>query len=212
MINLKKAPIGTIVLFFSFILLLAVIFLIQQPTQKNIPKDLIAVLRPHTTLLKPFNLIDHNEQDFTKNNLKNKWSFVFFGYTNCPDICPTTLFTLKQINEALKNDLQAASNIQFIFVSIDPERDKSNDLKKYVTYFNKDFIAVTGTADNINSFAKQFSAAYIKEKTNIAGEYLMSHASSIFLVDPKTRLVASFSPPHNSSIIKSQYLKIHNMF
>jgi len=212
MANLKKAPIGTIVLFISFLLLLAVIFLIQQPVRKNIPKDLIAVLRPHTTLLKTFTLTDHNEQAFTKNNLKNKWSFVFFGYTHCPDICPTTLFTLKQINKSLKKHPQATSNIQVIFVSIDPKRDNPKNLKKYVTYFNKDFIAVTGSADNINSFAKQFSAAYIKEETNTSGEYLMSHASSIFLVDPKMRLVASFSPPHDSATIKSQYLKIHNMF
>jgi len=170
------------------------------------------VLRPHTTLLKTFTLTDHNEQAFTKNNLKNKWSFVFFGYTHCPDICPTTLFTLKQINKSLKKHPQATSNIQVIFVSIDPKRDNPKNLKKYVTYFNKDFIAVTGSADNINSFAKQFSAAYIKEETNTSGEYLMSHASSIFLVDPKMRLVASFSPPHDSATIKSQYLKIHNMF
>lgn len=212
MINLKKSPIGTIVLFISFILLLAVVFLVQQPTRTNIPKDLIAVLRPHVMPLKTFTLIDHNEQVFTKTNLKNKWSFIFFGYTNCPDICPTTLFTLKQINKTLKKHPQATSNMQVIFVSVDPERDKPQDLKKYITYFNKDFIAVTGTADNINSFAKQFSAAYFKEKSDTPGEYLISHASSIFLVDPKTRLVASFSPPHETATIASQYLRIHNMF
>ena len=207
-----KSPKGTFVLFISFIVLLAVIFLTQQPRQSNIPKDLIAVLRPHAVPLKDFTLVDHNEHDFKSINLKDKWSFVFFGYTNCPDICPTTLVTLKNIYKELKRNPQATSKIQVIFVSVDPERDNAKDLGKYVKYFNKEFIALTGTAKTINDFAKQFSAAYFKEKPTSPGEYLVSHASSIFLVDPKTSVIASFSPPHDTATITAQYLKIHGMF
>ena len=207
-----KSPKGTFVLLISFIVLLAVIFLIQQPKQSNIPKDLIAVLRPHVVPLKDFTLVDHNEQDFKNINLKNKWSFVFFGYTHCPDICPTTLVTLKHIYNLLKKHPLAAANMQVIFVSVDPERDNAKDLGKYVKYFNKDFIALTGTTEAIKNFTQQFSAAYFKEKPTSPGEYLVSHASSIFLVNPKIGVVASFSPPHDTETIAAQYLKIHAMF
>lgn len=208
----NKLPKGIFILFLSFLILLSVVFFIQQPKQNNIPKDLIAVLRQHVIPLKTFTLTDNNEQDFKNINLENKWSFVFFGYTHCPDICPTTLVSLKHIYKALKKYPQAAKNMQVIFVSVDPVRDNAKDLDKYVKYFNKDFIALTGTEKSINHFTKQFSAAYFKEKPTASGEYLISHASSIFLVDPKTNVIASFSPPHDTATITTQYLKIHAMF
>lgn len=206
----NKLPKGTIVLFISFLLLLSLVLLLQQPKQPDIPKDLMAVLRPYVIPLKDFTLVDHNEQDFKNINLKDKWSFVFFGYTHCPDICPTTLVSLKHIYKALKKYPQA-ENMQVIFVSVDPERDNAKVLGKYVKYFNKNFIALTGSTKNINQFAKQFSAAYFKDKPTAPGEYLVSHASSIFLVNPKTNIVASFSPPHSPATITSQYLKIQSM-
>ena len=188
------------------------VFVLLPATKKIIPEDLIAVLRPDAIPLQPFTLIDNNEQVFTNKNLKGNWSFIFFGYTHCPDICPTTLLTLKKINKLLKKNHKTASNIQVIFVSIDPERDKPEDLKKYITYFNKEFIAITGHTDKLNNFTRQFSAAYFKEASDNTDDYLMSHTSSIFLVDPKMRIIASFSPPHDVETITSQYLKIHNMY
>lgn len=208
----NKLPKGTIVLFISFLLLLSLVFLLQQPKQPDTPKDLVAVLRPYVIPLKDFTLVDHNERNFKNINLKNKWSFVFFGYTHCPDICPTTLVSLKHIYKALEKHPEVAANTQVIFVSVDPERDNAKDLGKYVKYFNKDFIALTGSIENINYFAKQFSAAYFKEKPTAPGEYLVSHASSIFLVNPKTNIVASFSPPHSAATITAQYLKIQGMY
>lgn len=208
----KTFPKGTIFLFASFLFFLAFVFIIQSPAKKTIPKDLIAVLRPLAIPLKPFTLIDKNEQVFTNKDLTGKWSFVFFGYTYCPDICPTTLMTLKQINKTLKKYPNVASDFQVVFVSIDPERDKPKKLAEYIEYFNKEFIAVTGEADNLDKFSRQFSAAYIKEASETPGDYVMSHTSSIFLVTPKMNIVASFSPPHSAETIASQYLKIHGMF
>lgn len=211
----KDFPKGTLILFISFIFLFIVIYLsltsIQPSTQKTIPIDLLAVLRPIATPIQPFTLIDQNAESFSKERLKGKWSFVFFGYTYCPDVCPTTLHILKKVNDTLKKDSKTASDMQVIFVSVDPERDTPEILKKYTAYFNKKFIAVTGMTDNIFKFAKQFSAAYMKEPAKKSGDYLVSHTSSIFLVDPQMRIVASFSPPHYSSTITEQYLKIHEM-
>lgn len=212
MISKKEFPKGTVILFISLIALLAIIYLSMSPGIKSIPQDLIAVLRPHAIPLQPFTLIDKDKQLFTTQQLKGKWNFVFFGYTYCPDICPTTLSTLKQINNTLKKQNIDTSDMQVIFVSIDPDRDKPEMLAKYVAYFNKDFIAVTGSADDLLQFSRQFAAAYIKEKSNTSGDYLISHTSSIFLVDPNIRIIASFSPPHNAETISDLYLKIHDMF
>lgn len=207
----KEFPKGTILLFASFVFLLFFVFISQPPTKKYVPKDLMAVMRPIAIPLKPFKLIAHNEQAFTNTNFKNKWSFVFFGYTHCPDICPTTLVTLKHINKALEKYPQAKSDFQVVFVSVDPERDTPKGLASYVSFFNKDFTAITGSSENLMTFAKQFSAAYIKETSDAEGDYLMSHTSSIFLVNPKQELVASFSPPLSSETITEQYVKIHNL-
>jgi len=208
----KEFPKGTIVLFVSLIALIGIFFISQSKIKNTIPPELIAVLRPNAAPLQPFTLIDHNEQAFTRKNIKGKWSFLFFGYTHCPDVCPTTLHTLKQIKTALMKNPQTASDMQVIFVSVDPERDKPELLKKYTTYFDKNFIAVTAPGNKLLKFSKQFAAAYIKEPTTTPGEYLISHTSSIFLIDPQMRIVASFSPPHYAATITSQYIKIHEMF
>lgn len=202
---------SAVLLLALLIFITAFVFFIQGPAKQVIPKDLIAVMRPIATSLKPFELIDKNKKTFNLHNLKGKWSFVFFGYTHCPDICPTTLHVLKQINKALEKYPQAKNDFQVIFVSVDPERDTPKGLGEYVSYFNKDFIGITGSSESLLSFAKQFSAAYIKEPAEKSGDYLVSHTSSIFLVTPEQKLVASFSPPLVAETITEQYVKIHSM-
>ena len=156
--------------------------------------------------------MDQKGQAFTEKRLKGKWSFIFFGYTYCPDICPTTLSTLKQVNNAIKEKSPSASDMQVIFVSVDPKRDKPETLAKYTAYFSQEFTAVTGYTESLLDFSRQFGAAYIKEPTDSADNYLISHTSSIFLVDPKMRIIASFSPPHDAETITLQYLQIHDLF
>jgi len=212
MVNKKEFPKGTIILFASLLVLLILIYINQSATKRTIPQDLIAVLRPDAVPLQPFMLIDQSGEPFTEKRLKGKWSFVFFGYTHCPDICPTTMSILKQVNNALKDKHQLASDIQVIFVSVDPQRDNPETLKKYIAFFNPKFTAVTGYADPLAKFSRQFGAAYINEATDASNNYLVSHTSSIFLVDPYARIVASFSPPHDVETITSQYLQIQALF
>jgi len=212
MVNVKNLPKGTIILFISFIILIIAIYFLRVPAKQSIPQELIAVLRPLATPIQPFTLTDQNKNVFTEKNITGKWSMLFFGYTHCPDVCPTTLHTLQKINKSLQKNATITSKMQTIFVSVDPERDKPDILKKYTQYFNKDFIALTGENENLHRFIKQFAAAYIKEPPTAPGEYLISHTGSIFLVDPKMRIVASFSPPHNAKTIVSQFLKIQNIY
>jgi protein SCO1/2 len=208
----KEFPIGTIILFLSGVALLIVASITLSPPQKTVPQELIAVLRPHATPLLPFTLTDQNGDLYTEQQLKGKWSFFFFGYTYCPDICPTTLSTLKLMINELKKDPNTASDMQIIFVSVDPDRDTPELLARYMEYFGPEFTGMTGFPNNLYDLAKQFGAAYIKEAETAPGIYLVSHTSSIFLVDPQVRVVASFSPPHNHETITSQYRQIRELF
>jgi len=208
----KSFPTGTLVLFLSFIMLLTVAWLTLSPSSKPVPKELIAVLRPQPVPLRPFTLTDQYGQLFTTERLKQKWSFVFFGYTYCPDICPTTLSTLARVIRGLKKTPEMASGMQIVFVSVDPDRDKPETLARYMEYFGKEFTGLTGFPNELHDFARQFGAAYIKEKEATPGDYLVSHTSSIFLVDPQMRIVAAFSPPHDDKTITDLYRKIHDLF
>jgi len=204
-------PYGTLVLFLFWGLLIAAVFYWMLPG-RTVPPELQAVLRPVPKPLHAFELTDQYRQPFNLERLKGKWSFVFFGYTYCPDICPTTLSTLTGVLKQLHAGSQDRSSIQVVFVSVDPQRDTPEVLEDYLKYFNKGFQGVTGTQQGIDSLARQFGASYMKEPETAPGEYLVNHASSIFLVDPHGQLIAAFSPPHNPDTIVDQFRRIRSLY
>ena len=102
--------------------------------------------------------------------------------------------------------------MQVVFISVDPDRDSSEKLADYVTYFDKDFIGTTADKIKIDKVTQQFGAGYIADPETSAGVYNVSHTSAIFLVDPYGRLVATFSQPHQAATITSQYKKIRKYF
>ncbi|NOQ89150.1 MAG: hypothetical protein GQ550_09520 [Gammaproteobacteria bacterium] len=207
----KKIPIGTIVIFGFFLLVMAVTYVMTKPPER--PAELEGVFRPDFRLLHPFKLTDHNNTVFDERNLLDKWSFVFFGYTSCPDVCPATLYVLSSVHGLLVDETgKIPDDMQVVFISVDPARDTPEKLADYITYFNKDFIGTTADKTEIDKLALQFGAGYIIEEETSPGEYNVAHTSAIFLVDPFGRLVASFSQPHQPSTIVSQYKKIRTYF
>ncbi|MDH5611494.1 MAG: SCO family protein [Gammaproteobacteria bacterium] len=171
----------------------------------------MGVLRPDPRQLKSFELIDQNGKVINQQMFKNKWSFVFFGYTSCPDICPTTLHTLNSVIAMLaKNDNKLLLDAQVVFVSVDPERDTVAMLADYMAFFNRDFIGITGDKKNIDNITQQFGAGYMMDEEIAPGQYQVSHTSAIFLVTPDNKLVAAFSQPHIPGTIVSQYKKIRD--
>ena len=172
------------------------------------PQELFGVLRPEPKPLTSFKLIDQNRTPFNKERLLDKWTFLFFGYTYCPDICPSTLSVLSMVYNELDEGTGEKGETQVLFVSVDPERDTPEKLSGYMAYFNKEYIAVTGEKSDIDSFAQQNGARYILEQETSPGEYLVSHTSAIFLIGPQARLVATFSQPHDAATILEQYRKI----
>lgn len=154
----------------------------------------MTVLEPASPLPE-FRLHDQNNQVFDRARLQGKWSYVFFGYTHCPDICPTTLVVLRDVQKISGGKEQG---VQYIFVSVDPERDKAATLKNYVPYFHPEFIGATGDQSELMQLTRAVGAYYeIGKPRN--GTYEVHHSAAIFLIDPEARLRALFAGPHDAA-------------
>ena len=130
----------------------------------------------------PFQLVDQDRQPQDQSLLKGRWSAVFFGFTYCPDVCPTTLQTLGAASRLMGAE---AKDLQIIFVSVDPERDTPDKLKAYLASpgFPKGVIGLTGSQDQVTQIAKAYRVYFAKEGS---GEtYLVNHTSLIYLMNPK---------------------------
>ena len=137
----------------------------------------------------PFKLIDQNGHTVTNTALEGKWLLVYFGYTHCPDACPTAL---NNIALAL-SDLGADKNeVRPVFITIDPERDTAPVMKDYVSAFDAPILALTGSDAAIAQAAKEYRVYYAKHPEP-GGDYSMDHTSIIYVMDPKGRFTASFS-------------------
>ncbi len=127
----------------------------------------------------PFNLVTMDGQPFTENDLRATPALLFFGFTHCPDVCPTTLYEL----DGWLNQLGAdAENIKAYYITVDPERDTQEIMKTYVGNVSKHIIGVTGTPDNIAAMVKSFHV-YAKKVPGEDGDYTMDHTASVFLLD-----------------------------
>lgn len=140
--------------------------------------------------INPFTLTDGDGQPFTPANLAGHWTFLFLGYTYCPDICPTTLADLRSAYPELK---RIAPSSQVLFVSADPQRDDSARLKRYTAFFQPEFKAATAPHNQLFPFVRNLGLVYsIVEHEG--KEYLIDHSASIVLIDPAGKLVAVFRP------------------
>ena len=118
-------------------------------------------------------------------DFKGRVTVVFFGFTQCPDVCPTTMLELAQVKKALGPDGQ---RVQGVFVTIDPERDTPEVLKAYVSNFSPDFVALRGDAEETKAAAKQFKVFYAKVPGKAEGSYTMDHTAGSYVFDAQGRL------------------------
>jgi protein SCO1/2 len=174
---------------------------------QNKPRDIPQVeglLWPDPPSLEPIQLLDHEDEPFTLEQLRGRWSLLFFGFTSCPDICPSTLDSLSRVHENLQtHDLYTRTG-QVVFVSVDPERDSSSRLHDYVKYFHKDFIGVTGTDSELRKLTSKLGVLYIKVAES-SEHYSVDHSAGIFFIDPALRLVSVVTPPHSMSEIVRRF-------
>ncbi|RJQ43555.1 MAG: SCO family protein [Nitrospiraceae bacterium] len=168
--------------------------------------------------LPSFSLTDHNGIEFTQWGLSRKWTFMFFGYTFCPDVCPMALVDLNYIygNLIEKGDLveeKFGVGTQVVFISVDPGRDTVNNLKEYIAHFNENFIAATGKPDVIDSLTRPIGVAYrLVPGKDPENNYYIDHSASFLLIDPLGRLRAYFSPPHKPAQIAEDFRKLRNKY
>ncbi len=137
----------------------------------------------------PFNLIDQNGQPFSDKDLKGKSFLVFFGFTHCPDVCPTTLF---EISEILRNLGQEADHTAALFISVDPERDTPQAMRDYLASFDPHIRGLTGDAAALTAVAKAYRVYYKKVPLE-GGDYTMDHTAIVYLMDKEGRFVAPFN-------------------
>jgi protein SCO1/2 len=136
-----------------------------------------------------FTLTDQDGKTVTDADFKGKPMLVFFGYTHCPDVCPTTLFEVSEVLRALGND---AGKAQALFITIDPERDTAPVMKDYLSSFDPHLRGLTGTVDAITSAEKGYRV-YAKKVPGENGEYTMDHTALVYLMDKEGRFVAPFN-------------------
>jgi len=178
--------------------------MVSRHQEANAPANpgIEGLLWPSPRTLMPFTLTDHLGNPFGLEQLSGKWSFLFFGYTHCPDACPMTLAVLKNFDEKLAGE-NAAKDVQVVFVSVDPARDTREQMANYIHYFNDKFIGLIGTEEQITALAQQLGALFYKADNN--ENYAMDHSVSIFLIAPDRTWVGLFSPPHQADDLLARY-------
>ena len=163
-----------------------------------IPENFPGTVLPEGRELPPFELIDDQGRPFGPEQLKGKWTFMFFGYTHCPDVCPTTLSVLKQVRDGLVAAGESVDDVAFVFVSVDPARDSVEHLQEYVEYFDPAFIGVTGTPEALAAFTRPLGAIFVRVRGSSEDNYLVDHTAAVYLLDPEGRFKALLSTPHQA--------------
>ena len=155
--------------------------------------------------LKEFVLIDQNSDTFDLSSLKGKWSFLFFWFTHCPDICPSTLVSLSKLREQITKGINGTKNVQFVFISVDPKRDTVITLKQYTNYFDPSIIGVTGTELELRNLTQQLDAKFEVESAPDKNSYQVYHTSAVFLINPQGQYTALLTPPFDISPISRRF-------
>ena len=156
-----------------------------------------------------FELIDQNNQTFNSESLRGNWTILFFGYTNCPDVCPTTIYKLAEVKNDVNQNLPS-KNFNTVLVTLDPDRDTPERLDEYIGYFDESMLGVTGTYKNIQSFSSNLSVYY--QRINKDGGYDFNHTASIFVFNQDGSLFATMSPATSVSELRDDFYTILNNF
>jgi protein SCO1/2 len=137
----------------------------------------------------PFQLTDQNGKTVTDKDLKGKPTLIFFGYTHCPDVCPTSLFEISEVMRALGKD---ASRVNAVFMSVDPERDTQAIMKDYLSSFDPHLEGLSGDPAEVEKVIKSYRV-YAKKIPGKDGDYTMDHTALIYLMDREGRFVSPFN-------------------
>ena len=156
-----------------------------------------------------FNFFTANGAEFKKSNLKGKWTLMYFGFTRCPDECPTTMYQMSKLVKVLREKEFPLEDKQWVLVSIDPERDSPDDIDKYAKGFDQDFIGVVNSRPMLLSLATQLSVNNIMPSGNAMDHsHLDNHVNNIILLNPNGEFAGIFRPPFDISRLSLTYQSV----
>ena len=170
------------------------ILLVGCYQSEPVPTKAATIVNPPMPLAE-FSLIQHNGAAFNNSTLQGKWTLMFFGFTFCPDVCPTTLQSLTLSLQKIKQS--GIENVQVVFVSVDPARDTPERLEEYLAHFDENFIGVTGEITNIESFTQSIGVVFAHNPPDESGYYAVDHTTVILMINDKAELGGISSAPHN---------------
>ena len=176
------------------------------------PHAVPAPVTDNATILQPprvidaLDLLDADGRPFTAASLRDHWTVVFFGFTHCPDVCPTTLTVMSQMKKQLA-DLPATQQPRVMLFTVDPERDTPERLREYVRFFDPSFGAATGTAEGVRQAAAAFAVPFAKV-TLPQGGYTMDHGAGVFFVGPDGAVQAYSSPPLRAESLARDFRRL----
>ena len=151
----------------------------------------------------PFRLIDQNGKAVTDQDMKGKPFLVFFGFTHCPDVCPTTLFDVSEVMRSLGPD---ADRTAALFITVDPERDTPTSMKDYLGSFDPHLRGLTGDVDALAKVAKEYRVYYKKVPLD-GGDYTMDHTAIVYLMDKDGHFVSPFSLKRKPDVAAAELRK-----
>ncbi len=179
-------------------------------TDSELPQYKIATVLTPAATLNDFKLVSSTGKMFEPASFLGNWTLLFFGYSRCPDICPSTLVMVKQLFKDYA-ELNASQKISFVFVSLDPQSDSTEALGQFLNKFDPRFIGLTGDAQEIDALAKSCRVHSFPEISSKTSKQTIDHSASLLLINPEGRLHAIFSPPYTAlGIAEDMHKLIHS--
>ena len=215
---------STVLLCLGFITIVVGMFVISVTRTPQLSDEELRAagvfLLPQPRALAEFQLQDQFGENFVLENLENKWTFIFFGFTNCPDICPTSMAELGRAERALHNaDDMAEHPLQGVRVSVDPDHDTPDRLGKYAEAFSPRFLGVSGERESLVALTQQVNVAFAKVPMPMARQapgsepgYTVDHTGNLVIINPRGHYHGFIKLPHKSETIRLTYQTLAAQF
>lgn len=202
----------TLAVLFSAVILVFVLVIARQtilagPQEPTPAPELSAIntyVYDQSRPLTDFSLLDEHGDPFTPDDLKGRWTFAFVGYTNCPDICPAAMATLRKTETLLPASLPQP---EYLLITADPEHDTPQQLRDYLGFFGDNFQGATGELAQLRALAKSLSAVFVHRE--VEGDLLVDHSGHFALINPDGELAALFQPPHSPENLADAFRQIY---
>ncbi len=205
--------------FGNFLLLIGLLmFLVGCQRAAEKPVTEMATVLPQGKKIADYQLTSYGEKDFGNDSTLGKWTLFFFGYTRCPDVCPTELYMLAELIRRIdQNSALVTQAPQVVFVSVDPQQDKPEALRDYVRFYHPSILGITGKQSDVDRLSRAMGAFHERVyhqngevialdtedeiPVGLENSYLVNHSATIFLVNPEGDLHAVFSAPHDPDVM-----------